>query len=244
MTDSFEREQRIFDKAVSHISEIQNGSPCDVVLLEGLALEYGSLLEQLRRVTIMSNETVAELGLKNLDLFDRMQSDALTGIFNRHYMEDSLRQILNTLSRSGGKLGVLMIDIDYFKKYNDTYGHNAGDECLKTVAQTLKNSIKRAGDFVTRYGGEEFIVVLPNTNEDGACMIANEMLENVRARNITHEKSEAASCVTISIGVTTGTVKHTHKVNDYIKCADKALYVSKQNGRNQLTYMNYEDDAK
>ena len=242
--DLFEREQRIFDKAALHINEVQNGSPCDTGILENLVFEYGKLLEQLRKVTEMSNETMVELGLKNLDLLDKMQNDALTGLYNRHFMEDSLRQILNALSRSGGNLCVLMIDIDYFKKYNDTYGHNVGDECLKTVAQTLQNTINRAGDFVARYGGEEFIVVLPNTDEYGACMLANAMLENVRARNIPHEKSEVASRVTISVGVTAGIVKHTHKGVDYIKRADKALYASKRNGRNQFTYMDYEEDAK
>ena len=241
--DIFEKEQRIFDKATLHIREIQKGSPCDTVVLESLVHEYGRLLEQLRKVTKTSNETMVELGMKNLDLIDKMQNDALTGLYNRYYMEDSLKQVMIALSRSGSKLGVLMIDIDYFKKYNDTYGHNMGDECLKTVAQTLRKSIKRAGDFVARYGGEEFIVALPMTDKDGACTIAKEMLENVRARSIPHEKSEVASCVTISIGVVTGVVKHSHKGVDYIKCADKALYVSKQNGRNQFTYMDYEENA-
>ena len=237
----FEKEQRVFDKAVLHINEVRDGSHCDRALLENLVIEYGMLLEQLRSVTQISNETMIELGSKNLDLFDKMQNDALTGIYNRQFMEDNLGQIFNTLSRSAGKLGVLMLDIDYFKRYNDTYGHSMGDECLKAVAQTLQRSIKRAGDFVARYGGEEFIIVLPNTDEDGACMMANKILENVRARNIPHEKNDAASCVTISIGVTTGTVKHTDKSIDYIKCADKALYLSKQNGRNQFTHMEYSE---
>ena len=240
--DLFEREQKIFNKATLHINEIRNGSLCDTVLLGDLVLEYGNLLEQLRRVTQTSNETMFELGLKNLDLLDKMQNDALTGIHNRHFMEDSLDQLLPTLSRSGSKLAILMMDIDYFKRYNDTYGHNMGDECLKTVAQTLQNSIKRAGDFVARYGGEEFIAVLPNTDKEGACMVANKILENIRACNIPHEKNDAASCVTISIGVTAETVKHTHKSVDYIKCADKALYLSKQNGRNQSTYIDYNEE--
>jgi len=242
--DLLEKEQRIFDKALLHVHDIQNGSLCDAAVLKDLVLEYGKLLGRLRKVAQMSNETVVELGLKNLDMFDKMQNDALTGIYNRHFMEYRFKQILNTLSRSGSKLGVLIMDIDYFKKYNDEYGHNMGDECLKTVAQTLQNSIERAGDFVARYGGEEFIVVLPNTDKDGACMLANKMLENVRTRSIPYDKSKTASYVTISIGATTGTVKHTHTGVDYIKCADKALYVSKQNGRDQFTYMDYEEDVK
>jgi diguanylate cyclase (GGDEF)-like protein len=240
--DLFKREQQILDKAVLHIKDIHNGSLCDAALFEELMLEYGRLLQRLRNDTKMSNETMVELGLKNLDLFDKMQIDALTDIYNRYFLEGCLKQFLNSLSLSAGKLGVVMIDIDYFKKYNDTYGHNMGDKCLIKVAQTLKNSIQRAGDFVARFGGAEFIVILPNTDKDGTCMMANKMIENVKACNIPHEKNEAASCVTISIGATTGDVNHTHKNVDYIKRADKALYISKQNGRNQFTYMDFDEN--
>lgn len=91
-----------------------------------------------------------------------------------------MKRIIKSISRSSGTLNVLMMDIDFFKKYNDTYGHSAGDECLRTVSNALNDSITRANDFVARYGGEEFIVVLPNTDENGARVIANRMLQSVR----------------------------------------------------------------
>jgi diguanylate cyclase (GGDEF)-like protein len=131
---------------------------------------------------------------------------------------------------------MLMIDIDFFKRYNDTYGHVEGDRCLKAVAQTLAQCITRADDFVARYGGEEFIVVLPNTDEQGARLIAEKMLDNVRALRLPHEKSEAAGYVTVSIGGTTGTVMHTHNPGDFIKRADEMMYKSKQEGRNRFSF--------
>jgi diguanylate cyclase (GGDEF)-like protein len=177
-----------------------------------------------------------------LDLIDKVHYDALTGIYNRLYMEDSLKRIISSVARSGGQLSVMMVDVDHFKKYNDTYGHSNGDSCLKSVAETLAVSVARADDFVARYGGEEFAVILPNTDESGARKIADNMLENIKARNIPHEKNEIAGHITISIGVTTGEVERTQSGIDYIKCADEALYISKRNGRNRYTYMDFKGE--
>ena len=159
-------------------------------------------------------------------------------------MEDSLKRIMKSLKRSGGELSVLMMDIDYFKKYNDTYGHSQGDFCLKNVAEALAGSLSRPNDFVARYGGEEFAIILPNTDESGARVMANKVLTNVRARNIPHEKNEAADCVTISIGVTTSKVVQGQEWSDYIKRADEALYMSKQNGRNRYTYIDLKEEIQ
>jgi diguanylate cyclase (GGDEF)-like protein len=152
-------------------------------------------------------------------------------------MEENLENIIKSLSRSNGTLSLLMIDVDFFKRYNDTYGHSMGDDCLKSIAETLVQCVTRVGDFVARYGGEEFIVVLPNTCENGARMLADKLLESIRERNIPHEKNDAAKCVTISIGVITGNVKHTQSVSDYLKLVDDAMYMSKQSGRNKYTFV-------
>jgi diguanylate cyclase (GGDEF)-like protein len=161
--------------------------------------------------------------------------DPLTGIYNRRYLDGSLKKIIKLHSRTGGYLSVLMIDIDYFKKYNDTYGHDAGDNCLGIIAAALSRCVIREEDFIARYGGEEFAAVLPNTDENGARLIAERMLEKVCECNIPHEKSDIAAYVTVSIGVTTGIVNHLQYGSDYIKAADKALYESKNNGRNRIT---------
>jgi diguanylate cyclase (GGDEF)-like protein len=161
--------------------------------------------------------------------------DALTNIYNRRYFDENLNRLLKTLSRSGGTLSLMMIDIDYFKKYNDTYGHSAGDDCLKTVADILSKNVPRSDDFVARYGGEEFAIVLPNTDEKGAHIVADRLLGSIRERNIPHEQSDVADHVTISIGVITSMVDRNHTAENFIMEADKMLYKSKQGGRNRYS---------
>ena len=165
--------------------------------------------------------------------------DPLTTVYNRRYFDGQLKQLLKSLSRSGSELSLLMIDIDYFKKYNDSYGHSAGDACLKKVAAALVQCQNRSEDFVARYGGDEFIVVLPHTDQDGARMMAERLLETVRERNIPHGVSDIADYVTISIGGATGMVNHLQRT-PYIKLADDALYESKKCGRNRYTLKTFE----
>jgi diguanylate cyclase (GGDEF)-like protein len=167
--------------------------------------------------------------------------DQLTGIYNRRFMDGSLKRIIKSLSRTGGNLSLLMVDIDYFKKYNDTYGHLMGDKCLIMVANTLAQCIAREDDFVARYGGEEFVVVLANTDENGAHIMADRLIKKIQECGIPHSQSDVADSVTISIGFTTCTVKYSQKGSDYIKCADAALYISKQNGRNRYTFKSLDE---
>jgi len=170
------------------------------------------------------------------DFFHLTVVDQLTGIYNRRYLDGGLKKIIKLHSRTGSCLSVLMIDVDYFKKYNDTYGHDAGDKCLKAIAELLSQCVIREEDFVARYGGEEFVVVLPNTDKNGAQIIAEKILVKTREHNIPHKASDIADHVTISIGGTTGIIKHSQSPQDYIKVADKALYESKKNGRNRYTF--------
>ena len=172
------------------------------------------------------------------EMLDKIHIDGLTGIFNRRYFDENLSRLIKSVSRSSGSLSLLMIDIDYFKYYNDTYGHSRGDECLKIIAKTLKQGATRADDFVARYGGEEFVVVLPNTKEIGAVNVANRLLEAIRNCKIPHESSTIADHVTISIGVTTGAASYTQSVEEYINRADEMLYKSKHEGRNRYNFSN------
>jgi diguanylate cyclase (GGDEF)-like protein len=167
--------------------------------------------------------------------------DQLTGIYNRRYLDGRLNKLIKSFARSISKLSLLMIDIDFFKKYNDNYGHDEGDKCLKKVATALGQCIARDDDFVARYGGEEFVVVLPNTDENGAQVIANRLLNKMNECHIPHKANDAANYVTVSIGGTTSTVKHFQTGSDYIKRADKALYESKKNGRNRYTFENFSE---
>jgi len=170
------------------------------------------------------------------EMMEKIHYDALTGIFNRRYFDETLNYLIKMLSRSGGTISLLMIDIDFFKNFNDTYGHGEGDMCLKMVANAIVGCTTRSADFVARYGGEEFCAVLPNADEAGAIMVAEKMLEAVSILGIPHGKSDAADHVTISIGVTTGNVNHLQNADEYIKSADDMLYQSKNKGRNRYTF--------
>ena len=172
-------------------------------------------------------------------MLNKINNDALTGVYNRRFLEENMEKIIKSLSRSEGTLTLIMIDIDYFKDYNDTYGHNKGDDCLKIVAKILEQCTTRTDDFTVRYGGDEFVAVLTNTDEAGARMIAQKLLKNVQELNMPHSNSMVAQCVTISIGITTATAAHSQSWVDYVKRADEALYMSKQKGRNQYTYLDF-----
>ena len=173
-------------------------------------------------------------------LLEDAHIDTLTGLHNRRHMEKNLHLLVSQLSRSSGFLSVLMVDIDFFKAYNDTYGHDAGDKCLKAIADVLKESVNRAGDMVIRYGGEEFLVVLPSTDENGARIISEKLINNVRELKIPHKSSETFEYVTISIGATSGKVSHTDTWESYVLRADVALYKSKNNNRNTYTFLTME----
>jgi diguanylate cyclase (GGDEF)-like protein len=235
--DIFEHEQGIFDLAVKRAEEAFKSVPVEDYA--ALARQYGKLLKQLRRSTKFADKTSIELHESNLDLEDKVHYDALTGIYNRRYMEESLQRIVKSSARSGKALSILLLDVDYFKTYNDFYGHGMGDDCLKVIAKTLSGAVMRADDFAARYGGEEFIVVLPETDTAGAELVGKSLLECVRSLCIPHKKSEVADHVTISIGATTVHPVRGDQYTDYIKFADEALYISKQNGRNRYTYKEY-----
>ena len=167
---------------------------------------------------------------------DKGYSDALTGISNRRYFDENLKRLVKTLARSGGKLSLMMVDIDHFKEYNDLYGHLAGDNCLRIIAETLQNTLKREDDFIARYGGEEFAIVMPNTDEKGARIIADKLLENIRSCAILHTGNESLDIVTVSIGVATGDMNHIHSVEELVALADSMLYKSKREGRNRYNF--------
>jgi diguanylate cyclase (GGDEF)-like protein len=170
------------------------------------------------------------------DLFINGHRDGLTGLYNRRFMEENLQEIIGSLSRSKGRLSLFIIDVDFFKKYNDKYGHDMGDTCLKQLANVLTNVITRTDDIVARYGGEEFVVILPNTDRPGAEVVANRLLKSVRELKIPHENN-IVEHITVSIGITTGDVVYTQKWENYLKQADQALYLSKQSGRDKFSFL-------
>lgn len=244
MEDLFEREQKILDGALTYLKETQQAGVCSMEAYAAMVNEYRRLLKQLRRITRISDKTTVNLNTSKLDLQDKVHYDELTGIYNRRFLDENLKQAVEGLSRTQELLSVLMVDVDFFKRYNDTYGHGAGDQCLQCVARCLKECVRGQDDFVARYGGEEFVAVLPRVDEDGARNVARRMLAHVGAHRIPHEKSGAAAYVTVSIGVATGRAGGARTPEQFLEAADRALYASKQNGRNQYTFycMEAEDE--
>jgi len=178
-------------------------------------------------------ETQAKLEQSNAELKKLSCLDGLTGIANRRRLDEFLRLECLRSVRDDTPLSLILIDIDFFKPYNDHYGHLAGDECLRRVARGLDEAVQRASDLVARYGGEEFAVILPNTDLNGAKRIAGELCEKIRSLGVAHEYSQAADIVTISLGVVSRVACENLSPADLINLADAALYEAKESGRNR-----------
>lgn len=169
------------------------------------------------------------------DILEMLSSiDSLTGVPNRRRFDEFLQSEWRRAIRNQTSISLIMIDIDFFKQYNDKYGHAAGDECLKRVAQTLSDSIHRSHDLLARFGGEEFSVVLPETDFTGALTLAEKMRKDVEEINILHEDSAVAHHLTISLGTATAVPSTDSESGSLMKNADNALYEAKKSGRNQV----------
>jgi len=160
-------------------------------------------------------------------------TDGMTDIANRRRFDETLEKQWRSCERNQRPLSLIILDVDFFKPYNDRYGHLMGDQCLKTIARALEENIRRPTDLVARYGGEEFACILPTTDSVGALNRAHELLKAVRDLKIEHTASEIAAEVTISAGVATLIPKRSNSMLDLIDLADRALYLAKESGRNQ-----------
>ncbi len=160
--------------------------------------------------------------------------DELTGVANRRHFNQVLQTEWRRAKRLGHPLGLIMIDIDFFKNFNDSYGHLAGDDCLRMVAGALETALKRGGDFLARYGGEEFAAILPNTDLDGVASVAEHMRRAVEALELPHKDSSVSDRVTVSLGAASVVPNGFNRSDDLIDAADKALYEAKAAGRNRL----------
>ncbi|WP_085622448.1 MULTISPECIES: diguanylate cyclase domain-containing protein [unclassified Pseudomonas] len=177
--------------------------------------------------------TQQQLLESNQQLERQAMHDALTGLANRRCFDEALTQEFRTAHRDGTTLALLMIDIDHFKRYNDTYGHPAGDACLQQMAHLLSSCIRRPRDLLARYGGEEIAVILPDTDNDGATVVARLMLERLALQSIPHKGSPFGH-VTASIGIACSDGTVLDNPTSLIERADQALYIAKQAGRNRL----------
>lgn len=172
---------------------------------------------------------------RHRDMLENLSSlDGLTGIPNRRRFDEFFDSEWRLAIRESVSLSLIMLDIDYFKEFNDEYLHVAGDDCLRKVAKTLSHSVRRPTDFVARYGGEEFAAVLPRTDISGAKTVADTMRENIKSLSIPHVRSSVMPCVTISAGAATIIPSRKSSSDALIKGADDALYKAKKGGRNQV----------
>lgn len=196
--------------------------PFDPVLLR---VRVGAALERMRLASALRDA--------NRRLEALAAQDGLTGVANRRRFDEALAEAWRQAASGGRPLGLLMLDVDAFKKYNDHYGHQAGDACLQTVAQALRDAATRATDVVARYGGEEFCVLCPGTDADGLRALADAVCTRVRAQALPHAASPVAAHVTVSVGAAVLTPAEGSDPAALVRAADAALYQAKETGRDR-----------
>ncbi|MGE5492873.1 MAG: diguanylate cyclase [Actinomycetota bacterium] len=194
-------------------------------------------VKAMQRIVQMRTSLVVlarKLDSANQELQRLSSSDGLTGLPNRRLFDETLEREWRRARREGAEITLMMCDVDHFKAYNDTYGHQAGDDCLKQVALTLRQALERGADLAARYGGEEFAIILPGTGLDGALIVAHKMLNGIRELRIPHTGSPFGQ-VTASIGIAS-MVPGEGPAEALIEAADQALYRAKREGRNRVCH--------
>lgn len=190
------------------------------------------LEDSIQQRTLELQITLTELADKNKQLEQQNTRDALTGIRNRAFFDQKINAEIKRSRRERSTLGLLMIDIDHFKSINDNYGHLVGDLVIKEVASRLQQELKRSTDYLCRYGGEEFAIILPNTDIEGAMQLAEQLRLCLNASPIQHEELELS--ISASIGCYVAVAEISSLSTDYIQEADIALYQAKNEGRNRV----------
>ena len=203
-----------------------------------VAIENAGLYEQVQDYSRTLEEKVATRTAQLEELNDELKkvadSDGLTGLANRRRLDTYINEKWYRVRRNQGPLSIIIFDVDHFKNYNDTYGHQAGDECLVSLSSAAQRPIRRTEDLLARYGGEEFVIVLPDTDNSDALVIAEQVRQSVENMKIPHSKSTVGKFVTVSIGVATTLPDVNLNPESLIKIADQALYKAKKLGRNQV----------
>ncbi len=195
---------------------------------------HWAVLRQRLRQLLQQAQVYKQLEEANLALQQLANVDGLTGLANRRRFDDYLNTQWINLAQEGSPLSLILCDIDFFKFYNDQYGHPAGDLCLQKVGAVLSNKAQKHQDLVARYGGEEFAVIMPHTHAKGAIHVAKAMQAGVRNLQVTHSGSTVNQFVTLSIGVSNITPTWESSPSDLIVAADKALYRAKAEGRDRI----------
>jgi diguanylate cyclase (GGDEF)-like protein/PAS domain S-box-containing protein len=205
----------------------------------------GAAIGMVARFKDITERKYAENALREAnEQLERLASvDGLTQVANRRFFDQTIEREWNRLKRTQEPMSLIMCDVDFFKSFNDTYGHQSGDDCLRSVAGALGETARRGGDCVARYGGEEFVVILPATEAKGAFHVAEKIRLTVERLAIEHRHSQVAPHVTLSLGVATLIPSKGWTPELIIKCADKALYMAKSSGRNRAIVWECREEA-
>ncbi|WP_392531577.1 diguanylate cyclase domain-containing protein [Nostoc sp. C117] len=196
-------------------------------------IHWPVLRQRVKRL-IQQSQLQQKLEAINLELQRLVTIDGLTEVANRRGFEEYFAQEWQRMKREQSPISLIICDVDFFKLYNDTYGHRIGDRCLQEIAKAIKDIVKRPGDLVARYGGEEFAVILPNTDTLGATYIAENICDAVRKLAIPHRNSQVSPYVTLSAGFTTEIPQQSSDLEEMIAAADLALYQAKAAGRDRF----------
>ncbi|MDR1841035.1 MAG: GGDEF domain-containing protein [Holophagales bacterium] len=214
------------------LSNYINISFCTFLSVYIAHLAFCSTLENIiKKITIeQQNLELKELVVKLKDL---SETDSLTLLYNRRKFNSIMREEWRKAVRSAASLVLIIVDVDFFKKYNDTYGHLKGDDCLVQISQALKSNFLRANEFLARYGGEEFAIIMANSGINEGVSACRRVIEAINALNIPHRQSLVSDFVTVSAGLMADIPKAVDSLEDFINCADQALYDAKKTGRNR-----------
>jgi len=222
----------------AHLGRVYSAGACDYIAkplhIEEVVARVQAVLrsrEEIQRRTAREQELVAT----NRKLMRLVTMDPTTGVANRRAFDQAMERVWRSGARYNFEIALLMVDVDYFKPYNDRLGHQAGDECLKRVGAALAAALYRPDDFLARYGGEEFAVILPRTGLSGACAVAERLRKTIQDLGIGHPASPAGDRLSISQGVACQVPECGSKPSQMIAMADQALYHAKASGRNRVS---------
>lgn len=254
MDNIFAREEKVVLEAEQHLHENLKQT-IDMRTYEELLQEYKLLLKQLSRMVKMTDQMHSEFKSMS-DNFEVISPiDTLTGLYNRRYFDEVYQKEWHNAFRSGSDIAMLIIDIDLFRKYNEVYGQNKGNDCLKLVAKAIQQSVNRPRDIVARFGGEEFVILLPGTSPAGVSFIAELVKNNVENLKIEHMSSSVQPWVTVSIGAAAMNPKMMELKKDLLEnqgqdsktdllvLVDQSLYKAKSMGRNCIWILEEEQES-
>jgi diguanylate cyclase (GGDEF)-like protein len=230
----YEREESLIEKYQSLLESGRIETAQDKLIFAELLNEYNLLLIQCKKLIKISDRVHGKMTRVMQATSELSNTDFLTNLANRRYFEDILQKEWKSCCRDNIVFSILMLDIDYFKPYNDNYGHQEGDKCLQLIAMLLKKLVNRPRDIIARYGGEEFVILLPSTELEGAQVLAESIRSAIFHVGLPNKGAPGFGVVTVSIGVASMVPDKVSLPEALVGKADEALYMAKRKGRNNV----------